>query len=58
MTAYTALGWAEDPGELVQTPNGPGKYVAHKNGRVVVEHDYAYLVEYAADEVTVGGEEG
>jgi len=58
MTALCALGWADDPGELVLTPNGPGKYITHKAGRVVVEHDYEYLVDYPADKVMVGGEQG
>ncbi len=57
MTALVALGWAENPGLEVMTPCGPARYVTHKAGRVVVEHDYEYLVEYPAGEVTVGGEQ-
>ena len=58
MTAKTALGWAEHPGFEVDTPNGVARYVTHKAGVVLVEHDYAYLVEYRADEVMLGGEQG
>jgi hypothetical protein len=55
MVAKTALGWAEHPGFEVDTPNGPARYVTHKAGVVLVEHDYAYLTEYPADRVQVRG---
>jgi hypothetical protein len=55
MVAKTALGWAAHPGLEVMTPNGLAKYVTHKAGVVLVEHDYAYLVEYPSDKVTIGG---
>ena len=58
MVAKTALGWAAHPGLEVMTPNGLAKYVTHKAGVVLVEHDYAYLREYRADEVMLGGEQG
>lgn len=35
---------------LIRTPGGIGKFVEFKNGKVTVEMDYTYLVEYDAAE--------
>lgn len=39
----------------VITPNGPAKFISYKNGKVTVEHDYMYLVEYDGSEVFLDG---
>ncbi|MCL6557660.1 MAG: hypothetical protein K6U74_02435 [Firmicutes bacterium] len=35
---------------LIRTPGGVGKFVEFKNGKVTVEMDYMYLVEFDAAE--------
>ena len=42
-------------GQDVITPNGIAKFISYKNGKVTVEHDYMYLVEYDGSEVFIDG---